>query len=204
MIHPNYVTVLAIVAIHRDRPASCVRSPAGSRLSRAIGRRSPHASNLRFDDLYAFGMLSKRRTHLYASPASVLECVRWGAALEALETAAGVLVATALLLLGIILQRRLKNRDEAWLIKRLDALAVMENSADLLLGNPEAEPRLVALQRQRVQQWLAALPEQDLRRPYPMARISGLLLLSLVLMAAAYFWPKLQVAGISSTKATSK
>jgi len=118
--------------------------------------------------------------------------------------AAGVFVATALLLLGIILQRRLKNRDEAWLIKRLDALAVMENSADLLFGNPEAEPRLVALQRQRVQQWLAALPEQDLRRPYPMSRISGLLLLSLVLMAAAYFWPKLQVAGISSTKATSE
>ena len=118
--------------------------------------------------------------------------------------AAGVFVATALLLLGIILQRRLKNRDEAWLIKRLDALAVMENSADLLFGNPEAEPRLVALQRQRVQQWLAALPEQDLRRPYPMARISGLLLLSLVLMSAAYFWPKPQVAGISSTKATSE
>ena len=37
--------------------------------------------------------------------------------------AAGVFVATALLLLGIILQRRLKNRDEAWLIKRLDTLA---------------------------------------------------------------------------------
>ena len=118
--------------------------------------------------------------------------------------AAGVFVATALLLLGIILQRRLKNRDEAWLIKRLDTLAVMENSADLLFGNPEAEPRLVALQRQRVQQWLAALPEQDLRRPYPMSRISGLLLLSLVLMAAAYFWPKPQIAGISSTKATSE
>lgn len=114
--------------------------------------------------------------------------------------AAGVFVATALLLLGIILQRRLKNRDEAWLIKRLDALAVMENSADLLFGNPEAEPRLVALQRQRVQQWLAALPEQDLRRPYPLARISGLLLLSLALAAAAHFWPTSQDAETLVTK----
>ena len=114
--------------------------------------------------------------------------------------AAGVCVAAALLLLGIILQRRLKNRDEAWLIKRLDALAVMENSTDLLFSNPGDEPRLAALQRQRVQQRLAALPDQDLRRPYPAARISGLLLLSLALVTAAHFWPTSQDAETLITK----
>ena len=114
--------------------------------------------------------------------------------------AAGVCVAATLLLLAIILQRRLKNRDEAWLIKRLDALAVMENSTDLLFSNPGDEPRLVALQRQRMQQRLAALPEQDLRRPYPLARISGLLLLSLALAAAAHFWPTSQDAETLVTK----
>ncbi|MEY3516971.1 MAG: hypothetical protein RIS67_1188, partial [Pseudomonadota bacterium] len=114
--------------------------------------------------------------------------------------AAGVFAAAALLLLGIILQRRLKNRDEAWLIKCLDALAVMENSTDLLFSNPGDEPRLVALQRQRMQQRLAGLPEQDLRRPYPMAWISGLLLLSLALLAAAHFWPKAQDAETLATK----
>ena len=114
--------------------------------------------------------------------------------------AAGVYVAAALLLLAIILQRRLKNRDEAWLIKRLDALAVMENSTDLLFSYPGDEPRLVALQRQRMQQRLAALPEQDLRRPYPVAWISGLLLLSLALVAAAHFWPTSQDAETLVTK----
>lgn len=115
------------------------------------------------------------------------------------SAAAGTLLALAILLSGFIVQRRLRQMDKGWLVKRLDALAVMENSTDLLFSNPGDEPYLVALQRQRVQQRLAGLPEQDLRRPYPVAWISGLLLLSLAL-AATQFWPASQDAGTRVTK----
>ena len=115
--------------------------------------------------------------------------------------AAGVFLAAALLLLGLILRHRLRRLDKAWLIRRLDALPVLENSADLLFGHQAPESSLVGLQRRRIQQRLAALPEQDLRRPYPLARISGLLMLSLVMIAAAYIWPKPRPDGNAITKA---
>ncbi|WP_297800510.1 hypothetical protein [Arenimonas sp. GDDSR-1] len=116
--------------------------------------------------------------------------------------AAWVFLGAALALFGLILRHRLQRLDNAWLIRRLDALPVLENSADLLFGHQTSESPLVGLQRQRIQQRLAALPEQDLRRPFPMAWISGMLLLSLAMISAALFWPKPQEAGRFKTQAT--
>ena len=118
--------------------------------------------------------------------------------------AALTLLGAALVLCGLMLHRHLQCMDEAWLIKRLDALPDLENSADLLFSQKTGESPLVSLQRQRIQQRLAALPEQDLRRPYPMAPIFGMLLLSLAMVAAVFFWPKQQAAEIRSTNELSE
>lgn len=127
------------------------------------------------------------------------------AACYLLEKSTGTISALTLLgaalgLCGFILQRRLRRMDEAWLIKRLDGFPVLENSADLLFGTPEADSGLESLQRQRVQQRLASLPEPNLRRPYPMSRIFGVLLLSSAMVTAAFFWPKPQPDEVRNTK----
>jgi hypothetical protein len=108
---------------------------------------------------------------------------------------AAMLLAVSAAILAYLLWRRLRCMDTGWLIRRLDELPVLENSADLLLSTQTPEPRLAALQQQRVLQRLASLPEQDLRRPFPAVGIALALLLSAALAATAYFRPPSQDGG---------
>jgi len=96
----------------------------------------------------------------------------------------------AALLLGVggvgIMQRQ--RRDASWLVRELDLRrADMEDSADLLLDDAAHTP-LQKLQRQRLQQRLAARPA-DLRPPWPGRALAASLLAAAVVIATALLWP---------------
>ena len=86
---------------------------------------------------------------------------------------------------------RWRRRDARWLVRTLDARRPdMEDSADLLL--PQAAPTgLQQLQRQRLQQRLAARPP-ELRAAWPWPALGGSLLAAGLLLAAALLWPMRQ------------
>jgi hypothetical protein len=68
---------------------------------------------------------------------------------------------------GVIL-RSTRRLDEAWAARQLDARrADLEDSAGLLLREPEQLNGLQRLQRSRVEQRLAEVPLPDLRTPWP-------------------------------------
>lgn len=105
----------------------------------------------------------------------------------------GVFIATALSVAAAIAIAawRWRRRDARWLVRTLDARRPdMEDSADLLL--PQAAPTgLQQLQRQRLQQRLAARPP-ELRAAWPWLALGGSLLAAGLLLAATLLWPMRQ------------
>ncbi len=115
--------------------------------------------------------------------AIAVACTRVGNGHYALAAAAGV-IAIAFAIAALRWQRR----DARWLVRALDAQrADMEDSADLLL--PLTAPTaLQHLQRQRLQQRLAARPA-DLRAAWPWLALGVSSFAAIVLLVAALFWP---------------
>ncbi|MCF5930961.1 hypothetical protein L2216_28190, partial [Xanthomonas perforans] len=96
----------------------------------------------------------------------------WAALPAALAWRAGAQVAIVVLLLlgllalggaALLAARRL---DQAWLIRRLDRDADLEDSSDLLFAPIAQLGPLQALQRQRLEQRLRSTP-RDLRPAWP-------------------------------------
>ena len=105
----------------------------------------------------------------------------------------GVFLATALSIAAtiIIAAWRWRRRDARWLVRALDARrADMEDSADLLVPQA-ARTGLQQLQRQRLQQRLAAQPP-ELRTAWPWPALGVSLLVAGSVFAAAMLWPMRQ------------
>jgi hypothetical protein len=125
----------------------------------------------------------------WAAVAGVLAWRLAGAApaLVVLAIAVVAMVAAAASTLGSL--------DQAWVVRRLDARADMEDSADLLFAPPQALTPLQGLQHARLQQRLSA-SAPELALPWRWRR----LLLSLTLAAAAgaalAWWPAQPVAAV--------
>ncbi|WP_287597237.1 hypothetical protein [Thermomonas sp.] len=103
------------------------------------------------------------------------------------RTSALLAVGIGLLLLGFIAVVQWRHRDVRWLLRALNARSDMEDSADLLAA-PPAGGALRQLQRQRLQQRLAARPA-DLRLGWPWPRLAASTLAAALLLASALLWP---------------
>lgn len=118
----------------------------------------------------------------------------WLAALATLalrsggRTAALSVAAIGLLLFAFAAAVQWRRRDLRWLLRALNTRADMEDSADLLAAPPAGGP-LRQLQRQRLQQRLAARPA-DLRDAWPWQRLAASTLAAALLLAGAWLWPQ--------------
>ena len=138
---------------------------------------------------------ARRRVALRLASASVLlvlpllvATVAWGQRLSS-PLAAG-LVAVALALLAFAYWRRqLNSHDSRWLARRLNQDPRWQDSADLLFADVATLGPLQALQRQRLDNQLAAMPAPDLRPAWPRRTLLASLLLGAALVLAALFWP---------------
>lgn len=97
-----------------------------------------------------------------------------------------VLVGMALGVLWVV--QRIRKLDTRWLIHRLDAQPVLENSSDLIFANKEKLSGLQILQRDRTQARLLTMPELDLRQAWPLKTI-GLFVFMALMVLLAGFWP---------------
>ncbi len=80
-----------------------------------------------------------------------------------------------------------QRRDQRWLLRALNARADMEDSADLLAARSTVGT-LQLLQRQRLQQRLAARPA-ELREAWPWPRLLASTLPAALLLVVAVWWP---------------
>jgi hypothetical protein len=104
--------------------------------------------------------------------------------------ASALLAVLAGLALAVIsLRMRIIAHDTGWLIQRLDAEPILENSSDLLFADTGGLSSLQRLQRERTQARLLHLPEQDWRQAWPMQAIGLFMLLTLAVLLAG-FWPE--------------
>jgi hypothetical protein len=104
--------------------------------------------------------------------------------------ASALLAVMAGLALAVIsLRKRINAHDTGWLIQRLDAEPVLENSSDLLFADTDGLSSLQRLQRERTQARLLNLPERDWRQAWPMQAIGFFMLLALAVLLAG-FWPE--------------
>ncbi len=120
--------------------------------------------------------------------ACVAMALRWAGPREAaLAVAAGVVA------IACVAAWRWRARDARWLVRALDAQRPdMEDSADLLLS--EAAPSsLQHLQRQRLQQRLAARPP-DLRAAWPQAALRASSLGAVLVLLASLSWQRAPAA----------
>lgn len=117
----------------------------------------------------------------------------WLAALAAIalrfggRTPALLVVGISLLLLAFVAVLQWRRLDLRWLLRALNARSDMEDSADLLAA-PPAGGALRPLQRQRLQQRLAAQPA-ELRPVWPWPRLAASTLAAALLLANALLWP---------------
>ncbi|MGK9145620.1 DUF4175 domain-containing protein [Xanthomonas euvesicatoria] len=119
----------------------------------------------------------------------------WAALPAALAWRAGAQVAVVVLLLlgllalggaALLAARRL---DQAWLIRRLDRDADLEDSSDLLFAPIAQLGPLQALQRQRLEQRLHSTP-RDLRPAWPWRRAWPWSVLGVLACGALLLWPQ--------------
>ncbi|MCF5934911.1 hypothetical protein L2223_20125, partial [Xanthomonas perforans] len=119
----------------------------------------------------------------------------WAALPAALAWRAGAQVAIVVLLLlgllalggaALLAARRL---DQAWLIRRLDRDADLEDSSDLLFAPIAQLGPLQALQRQRLEQRLRSTP-RDLRPAWPWRRAWPWSVLGVLACGALLLWPQ--------------
>jgi len=98
-----------------------------------------------------------------------------------------VLLLTLLLVMGIATWRA-RRLDRQWLVRRLDAHPVAQDSADLLFADTATLNPLQRLQRDRITQALhSAMP--DLRTPWPRRWLAASWLAGLVVAVLAVGWP---------------
>ncbi|MFA4766716.1 hypothetical protein P1993_13175 [Xanthomonas perforans] len=119
----------------------------------------------------------------------------WAALPAALAWRAGAQVAVVVLLLlgllalggaALLAARRL---DQAWLIRRLDRDADLEDSSDLLFAPIAQLGPLQTLQRQRLEQRLRSTP-RDLRPAWPWRRAWPWSVLGVLACGALLLWPQ--------------
>jgi hypothetical protein len=110
---------------------------------------------------------------------------RAGAQPALLPMLLGLLGLLVVLGVAVLAARRL---DQAWLVRRLDRDADLEDSSDLLFAPPGQLGPLQALQRQRLEQRLRSTP-RDLRPAWPWRRGWPWSLLGLLACAAVLLWP---------------
>ncbi len=88
----------------------------------------------------------------------------------------------------IWLRQRINAYDTRWLVQRLDAEPVLENSSDLIFADAEPLSGLQTLQRERTQARLLAMPALDLRQAWPLKTVLLCVLLALLGLVMG-FWP---------------
>lgn len=113
-----------------------------------------------------------------------------------------VVLAMAIGVIVVVAGSASRSLDQAWVVRRLDARADMEDSADLLFAPPQALTPLQRLQHARLLQRLSASPP-ELALPWRWRR----LLLSLALAAAAgaalAWWPARPIAAVPAAAVES-
>ncbi|MEJ1097391.1 MULTISPECIES: hypothetical protein [unclassified Pseudoxanthomonas] len=111
----------------------------------------------------------------------------------------GVAGATALMALSL---RRSRRFDNHWIAHALnERRRDLDDSADLLFADgamPDSLNPLQRLQRERLQQRLAAHPAPDLRARWSWRRIAATWLVSIVASAGILLWPSREAARITS------
>ena len=110
-------------------------------------------------------------------------------------------VAWALLVLGAVslvltVVHAVKQRGQLWLMRQLDQRRPdLENSSDLLFADPDKLGMLPSLQRQRVQDKIAATGfHLDLRQPWPWTALLASFIAAALMIGAARYWPRTPAA----------
>lgn len=105
----------------------------------------------------------------------------WGAAVAAAGLAVG----------AVVVWRRSKAFDRAWLVRSLDATRPdLEDSADLLFAAPEGLNPLQRLQRQRLEDRLGAGSPKALVPAWPWLKFAAAGLAAVLLTLAGLLWPQ--------------
>ncbi|MCF5961131.1 hypothetical protein L2231_23890, partial [Xanthomonas perforans] len=105
------------------------------------------------------------------------------------QVAIVVLLLLGLLALGGAALLAARRLDQAWLIRRLDRDADLEDSSDLLFAPIAQLGPLQALQRQRLEQRLRSTP-RDLRPAWPWRRAWPWSVLGVLACGALLLWPQ--------------
>lgn len=107
--------------------------------------------------------------------------------LAGISTGSVVLLLTLLLVMGTATWRA-RRLDRQWLVRRLDAHPVTQDSADLLFADTATLNPLQLLQRDRISRALHGdMP--DLRTPWPRRWLTAAWLAGLVVVVLAVGWP---------------